>query len=206
MENLAKALSKMQSQLEGAKKKSKNPYYKSDYADLESVWEAIRKPLTDNGLSVVQFPVNEEDKIGVETTILHESGESLTKSFYMRPVKNDPQAVGSLITYFRRYSLSAVCGIAPIDDDGEAAMPRGEKYKDKRSKTKAEMEKEKQKKLSLEIIDRVNRLTKGQTKAQIKDFCNTHICQGIVTLQDLPSLPIEQLEDIATHLKQMEEE
>ena len=206
MENLAKALSKMQSQLEGAKKKSKNPYYKSDYADLESVWEAIRKPLTDNGLSVVQFPVNEEDKIGVETTILHESGESLTKSFYMRPVKNDPQAVGSLITYFRRYSLSAVCGIAPIDDDGEAAMPRGEKYKDKRSKTKAEMEKEKQKKLSLEIIDRVNRLTKGQTKAQIKEFCNTHICQGIVTLQDLPNLPMEQLEDIATHLKQMEEE
>lgn len=120
---LAAALSKAQGEMEGAKKDAANPAFRSKYADLASVWDAIRDPLTRNGLCVVQFPCPAQDgSVGLVTTLLHESGESISQVFYM-PVKDksNAQAVGSALTYARRYSLMAVCGIAPEDDDGNAA-------------------------------------------------------------------------------------
>jgi len=118
---LASALAKAQGQIEGAKKDKANPFYKSVYADLASVWDACRKPLSDNGLSVTQCPEEADNGIAIETMLLHSSGQWI-KSRYTMPVsKLDAQAVGSAITYARRYALSAVVGIAPEDDDGNAA-------------------------------------------------------------------------------------
>jgi hypothetical protein len=121
---LAAALAKAQGAMNGATKDSDNPFFKSKYADLASVWDACRKPLSDNGLSVVQttefIPENPE-LICIETTLLHASGQWVKGRLVGKPVKNDPQGVGSCITYFRRYSLQSMVGIAPEDDDGNAA-------------------------------------------------------------------------------------
>lgn len=121
---LAKALSKAQAVIEGAKKSADNPYFKSKYADLSEVWDACRKPLTDNGLSIVQtsdFIPEHPDIVVIETMLCHASGEWMKGRLAMKPVKNDPQGVGSCITYARRYSLQSMVGIAPEDDDGNAA-------------------------------------------------------------------------------------
>lgn len=118
---LGSALAKAQGQIEGAKKDSENPFFKSKYADLASVWEACRKQLSDNGLSITQCPEESDNGIAVETMIIHSSGQWI-KSRYTMPVsKLDAQAVGSAITYARRYALAAIVGIAPEDDDGNAA-------------------------------------------------------------------------------------
>jgi hypothetical protein len=119
---LGMALAKAQGQIEGAKKDSANPFFKSKYADLSSVWDAIRKALSDNGLSVIQSPEDAENGITVESMILHSSGQWI-KSRYTMPVsKLDAQAVGSAITYARRYALAAMIGVAPEDDDGNKAV------------------------------------------------------------------------------------
>jgi hypothetical protein len=123
---LAEALAKAQGVIEGAHKSSANPYFKSKYADLASVWDAIRKPLSENGLAVVQtgIPSVEADIISIETTLIHNSGEFISGIMSAKLVKNDPQAVGSAVTYLRRYSLSAIVGVSPEDDDGESATQR----------------------------------------------------------------------------------
>jgi hypothetical protein len=121
---LVSAISKMQGVLEGAIKDSDNPFFRSKYADLTSVWEACRKPLTDNGLSIIQTSVffpEQPELVAIETTIAHKSGEFITGLMTAKPVKSDPQAIGSCVTYLRRYSLAAICGIAPEDDDANAA-------------------------------------------------------------------------------------
>lgn len=119
---LAAALCKAQGQMEGAKKDSENPHFKNAYADLASVWDAVRKPLTDNGLSVIQFPRTNGNGVEIETTLLHTSGEFMCDVLWVPCSKNDAQGLGSAITYGRRYALMAVAGIAPVDDDGNAAV------------------------------------------------------------------------------------
>ena len=121
---LAKALTKAQAEMKGAVKDSSNPFFKSSYADLSSVWDAVRIPFTKQGLSFVQavnFDANFPDHVFVETTMLHTSGEYISGVIGMKPVKSDPQSVGSCITYCRRYGLQALSGVAPEDDDGNAA-------------------------------------------------------------------------------------
>ena len=122
--NLAKALSIVQGKLTYAKKDSKNPFFKSNYADLESVWDACRELLSNNGLAVTQFPglYSELDKSMSLTTILtHESGEWITQEMSVPVSKVDAQGAGSAITYMRRYALAAVVGVVQADDDGNAA-------------------------------------------------------------------------------------
>lgn len=121
LNELAAALSKAQGQIEGAKKDSANPFFKSKYADLASVWEACRKPLTENGLSIIQCPEESENGIAIETMLLHSSGQWKSSRYSMPVSKIDAQAVGSAITYGRRYALAAMVGVAPEDDDGNAA-------------------------------------------------------------------------------------
>lgn len=123
---LAGALAKAQGTMAGAKKDSVNPHFRSNYADLASVWDACRDPLTANGLSVVQSPrlVSAGENawiVEVETTLLHTSGQFLADAVAVPVTKPDAQGVGSAITYARRYSLSAFVGVAPEDDDGNAA-------------------------------------------------------------------------------------
>jgi hypothetical protein len=121
--NIAAALALAQGAMTGAAKGKINPHFKSKYADLESVVDAIKKPLTDNGIAFVQFLcTNEKDELGVETMLMHSSGEWIRGDPYYIPVaKHDAQGFGSAATYCRRYSLMAACGIAPEDDDGNAA-------------------------------------------------------------------------------------
>lgn len=119
---IAAALAKAQAKIEGAKKDADNPYFKSKYADLGNVWEACRKPLTDNGLAVVQMTEGADPElVTIVTMLTHESGQWMRGRLAMRPTKPDPQGVGSCITYGRRYGLQAMVGIAPEDDDGNAA-------------------------------------------------------------------------------------
>ena len=121
---LAEALAKAQGVIEGAKKDSANPFFKSKYADLASVWEVIRKPLADNGLAVIQtsIPDAEHDIVAIETTLVHSSGEWVSGVMAVKLAKTDPQALGSCVSYLRRYSISALLGVYQEDDDAEATV------------------------------------------------------------------------------------
>lgn len=123
--NLAAALHKAQGMIEGARKDSKNPFFKNTYADLESVWDSCQPALQATGLAVSQFPINNGNGVGVLTILMHSSGEWISEEFVLPLAKQDPQGGGSAITYSRRYALMAVLGICPIDDDAEAAVGRG---------------------------------------------------------------------------------
>ena len=123
IKEIATALAKAQAAMHGATKDGKNPAFKSSYASLSSVIEAARGPLTENGICFIQAPGAMEDGgISVTTTLMHSSGEWIASRVVM-PVKdrNNPQAVGSAITYSARYSLMAMLGLPPVDDDGNAA-------------------------------------------------------------------------------------
>ncbi len=122
---LAKALALAQAEIGGAKKDSSNPFFKSKYADLESVWEACRGPLTKHGLSVTQLVGSDDKGLNLTTMLLHSSGQSITTTCSVPVSKqNDPQAAGSAITYFRRYQLAAIVGVYQTDDDAELATDR----------------------------------------------------------------------------------
>jgi hypothetical protein len=120
---LAAALAAAQGVMKGALKDSANPFFKSRYADLASVVEAIRAAFSANGLSYIQtVEPSDKDEVRVETTLLHSSGEWISCGILSLPVsKIDAQGYGSALTYARRYSLSAAVGVAPEDDDGNAA-------------------------------------------------------------------------------------
>lgn len=122
---LAAALCKAQSQMGGAAKSADNPFFKSKYADLSSVVQAIKEPFTDNGLSYVQFPISTQSAIGVVTRLMHESGEYIEQEYYLPLQKLDAQSAMGLITYARRGALMAVAGIPAQDLDGEDAVLRG---------------------------------------------------------------------------------
>lgn len=122
IKNLATALFKAQHQIKGAYKNAENPFYKSNYADLESVWEAIRQPLFDNELSVIQPTGHQDGIFGVFTVLMHSSGEYWEGFTEVRSKDGSPQAQGSGITYSRRYGLSSMLGVYSHDDDGNAAQ------------------------------------------------------------------------------------
>jgi hypothetical protein len=113
----------------GAVKDSSNPFFKSSYADLTSVIKAIKVPFSDNGLTYTQFPISNEQGVGVVTRLMHISGQWLEEECVLPIVKRDPQAAGSAITYARRYALQSIAGIPTADDDAESAMLRTEPEK-----------------------------------------------------------------------------
>lgn len=126
---LAAALAKAQAAMTTAQMSATNPgYANKPYADLSDVWEACRAPLTTNGLSIVQLPRSEGQKITVRTKLLHSSGQWIQTDLTATAAQNTPQSVGSVITYLRRYSLAAMAGVAPKgdDDDGESGEGRGQ--------------------------------------------------------------------------------
>lgn len=117
----AKAFVAAQKATEAVKKANSNPAFKSKYADLAAVVEAVVPALNNAGIGVLQFPAYDGDFVSITTTLIHESGSSVTATLALRPSKSDPQGVGSATTYARRYSLLAMTGAAPEDDDGNAA-------------------------------------------------------------------------------------
>ncbi len=123
--DLAKALTVLQGQLKTVPKDKVNPVHKSKYADLSAIWEMCRKPLADNGLSLVQTTEIAENNVILETTLLHSSGQWLRGKLSLNPAKLDPQGVGSSMTYGRRSAMCALLGIAADEDDDGGGGSRG---------------------------------------------------------------------------------
>jgi hypothetical protein len=146
IDKIATALAAAQGEMDGAKKSARNPFFNSKFADLASVKDALREPFAKHGLSTVQFPqtaysgtpeafewtakrsgevrhgVRVFCTVTVETRLMHTSGQWLEDSVSAMLPNGDPQAVGSAITYLRRYALQAIAGIATEDDDAETAQ------------------------------------------------------------------------------------
>lgn len=119
---LATALSKAQANVETALEDKQNPHFRSHYASLNSVWQACRSALSNNGLSVSQITDIEGDMLVLNTYLMHSSGQWIRSRMPIISVKTTPQAIGSAVTYMRRYTLAAIVGVAPgDDDDGNAA-------------------------------------------------------------------------------------
>jgi len=120
IDKLAEALAKCQGEMEGAKKDATNPFFKKNYSDLASCWASARKPLSSNGLSVVQTLGTVKDQTCVITYLLHKSGQFMKSILKVIPPKTDMQSLGAAISYARRYSFCAIVGIyqVDLDDDG----------------------------------------------------------------------------------------
>lgn len=125
----AKAFIAAQQVTEAVKKAASNPHFRSKYADLSEVVEATVPALNKAGIGVIQSPGYDGDLVSVTTVLVHESGACVTGVLKLRPTKADPQGVGSAITYGRRYSLLAMTGAAPEDDDGNAASRKPDQPK-----------------------------------------------------------------------------
>lgn len=125
MKDIAAALNKAQASMGAAKKGAKNPFFKSTYADLNSVIEAVKEPLNDNGITILQRHALTEHGPVVRTTLLHVSGQAIESDTPIITAKEkDPQALGSAISYARRYGLQSLLSLPADDDDGESAMAR----------------------------------------------------------------------------------
>jgi len=122
MKAIAAALVKAQREFGPALKTSTNPHFRSKYASLDACIEAVIDALNNNGIYLMQLTDEHEGGVKVATTFIHESGEQLSGgTLFMPATKHDAQGFGSALSYARRYSLMAACGIAPEDDDGNQA-------------------------------------------------------------------------------------
>lgn len=124
IKNIAQALSEFHKRIGKIKKEANNPFFKSKYASLSNILDNIDTPLSESNLVVTQFPTANN---GLTTILIHtESGEYMQDTYDMHPVKNDPQSIGSAITYARRYALGAILSLnIDDDDDGNAASQTG---------------------------------------------------------------------------------
>jgi len=117
------AFLKAQTSITFAAKDATNPHFKSKYADLESVIDAVKKSLNENGIMFIQsFSPSESGKLSLTTRLMHESGEWIEDTLNMPLQKNDAQGYGSAATYSRRYALAAITGLYQADDDGNEAV------------------------------------------------------------------------------------
>ena len=157
--NLAKALSNFQGKMIAVKKDAINPFYKSRYATLDTIWETIRKPLSENGLSIAQTMNVFGDKSLLETTLYHTSGEWISGTQLVNPIKDDPQSLGSAISYARRYSLSAILGIVADEDDDANVATKSELKTEQKQEVKSPPDK-----WIEENKDIPNIITRAQTK------------------------------------------
>ena len=127
--NLTKSLLQFHKEIGKIAKTSTNPFFKSKYADLPSILDAINEPLQNAGLVIISIPDND----GLTTLLLHsESGEYISANAIMKPIKNDPQSIGSAITYQRRYSIGSILNLnIDNDDDGNKASIKAEQQQPK---------------------------------------------------------------------------
>lgn len=117
---LAAALAIAQGEISHAVKDSENPHFRNKYADLASIWDAVRAPLSKAGLSVTQCPMSDGTRHWLRTTLLHKSGQWIASECPLIGGA-DMQKLGSALTYARRYALAAIAGVAQDDDDGNGA-------------------------------------------------------------------------------------
>lgn len=129
IKNIAVALVSAQSQIKFAVKDSTNPHFKSKYANINSVIDAVKKPLNDNGIAILQsLSPSDDGKLHLTTRLIHSSGEWIEDTAVCPIQKQDPQGLGSAISYIRRYSLSALCAVYADDDDGQSAALNAADY------------------------------------------------------------------------------
>lgn len=122
MKNISAAFVKAKRAFQPALKEKSNQAFRSKYADLGACLEAVEEAFLANGIALYQETFEDSSGVTVETVLLHESGENLRcGKLHVPAAKQDPQGYGSALTYARRYSLMTACGIAPEDDDGNAA-------------------------------------------------------------------------------------
>lgn len=196
IKELALALSKVQGKLTFAKKENANPFFKSKYADLASVWESCRTLLSENGLAVMQFPSGYETRVitgektvaehlmSLTTIITHASGEWMSQDMTLPVTKADAQGAGSAITYMRRYALAAVVGVYQDDDDGNSASSPKESLTPK----------ERPATLTPEELDKINSLSKD-TNTDIANIAKFYGKKDIKEVERLHFMTIvEQLE------------
>ena len=122
LDKLFEALAKAQGEMDFAEKKSLNPHFKSKYADLAAVYEAVREPLSRNGICLIQMPeIREDGKYYLNTVLGHTSGQFISTDLLLLLANQTMQGLGSSVTYAKRYVVSSMTGIAQDDDDGHAA-------------------------------------------------------------------------------------
>lgn len=168
---LAKALSIAQGEIKSAVEDKTNPHFKSSYASLASVWDACRIPLSKNELSIMQLPFVENGELYLKTTLAHSSGQFVESVMPVNNAKNTPQALGSCITYMRRYALSSIVGVAPgDDDDANAAQPLDSRKSQKNDFT---INSEPVKALGYDEFVKRNDIVKGKA---IHDYL-LHVCK-----------------------------
>jgi hypothetical protein len=149
------ALSKFQGKIQPVIKDATNPFFKSNYANLATIWAAIREQLAANEMAILQEPSTLSGRLVMTTTLIHSSGEYFRSSVEFPILKNDAQGIGSAITYARRYALQSITGIAPEDDDGNAASGKQQDNKQPAKQPIAPVQAktlEKKQKLTIEAI------------------------------------------------------
>lgn len=131
MKNINASLVKFHASLKPIRKDAQNPFFKSDYLTLSGILDAVRQPLAANGLALIQSMRVQDATTILVTRLLHESGEEVSSEMIM-PVLSDPQKLGSLITYYKRYQLQALLGISTADEDDDGnlvSMPQSQPVK-----------------------------------------------------------------------------
>lgn len=192
------ALLKVQSEPLIAIKDSTNPFHKSTYADLSSVWEACRPVLNKNGLIATQYGSFENSQPVLITMLIHSSGQWIKSILPLNPTKNDPQGIGAAITYMRRYGISGLLGLTTEeDDDGETASGRGKAVEKQKKEGKVVAE---PKKMSIDvpkeqIVPKINKtqvqfisneLSKLDNELQKQFFDHIQKNWNAYTINDIP--------------------
>jgi hypothetical protein len=219
---LVLALSVAQNEFEPVVKNCKNPFFKSDYADLASCIDGTKKALSKNGLAVIQTTDIGDEKALLYTTLAHKSGQWIAGLYPVNPVKADPQGYGAALTYARRYAYCAIVGIAAEDDDGNVASGLADKKEPPKTlaippkvepikpvKPKDEIDDEIQKKLGFISKAQINILV-AEIKAKKIDpkifgnwllmWSNAHVQSGMLLapIYKLANVPEKLYSDVLT--------
>jgi hypothetical protein len=181
---IAKALSKAQGEFSVVKKECENPFFKSKYADLAACIDATRAALSANGLAVIQLTKIVNDKTVLETTIAHSSGEFITGEYLVQPTKQDPQAMGSALTYARRFSFCGMLSIAAEAEDDDGNNASGNKKEPEKTKPFIATISENQ------ALDLVNGLSKKDAPDFIKNVCKFYKVKEIT---DIPAIELPKI-------------
>jgi len=180
MKNIASALVKAQRGFAPALKTSTNPHFRSKYVDLAGCVEAVVDSLNAAGIALIQRTSQDDTGVTVETVFVHESGEMLEcGKLHVPAAKQDPQGYGSALTYARRYSLMAACGIAPEDDDGNAASRQAPKV----SATKTDLVQQNRLSILADVAAAINeRMNANDLVGAVEEY------QGITDIEEKTAL------------------
>jgi len=191
-DKLFAALAIAQGAIQTAVAEKENKHFDFKYADLDACWGACRAPLSDNELAIIQLPISEDEKVVTLRTILgHSSGQSISTVMSMTPDKPGPQAIGSCMTYLRRYMLCALVGISQADDDANAASADPDEY-ERVSKTQID-----------EILVLANKLFGKNEDAVVDRMLNKVF--DVTMVADIPSSLHQEALNLLTNQAKREE-